>query len=610
MSDALRRLYQYATGRHGEKSAHRAEESEPDDKRPLVIRDLEKLLSVRLGVDRPKIHRVRIGIETVFSENGDEIVCEQTPRLVFGGDATHLRLCSKSVEKSKRPLVLAIERVCYDTVAMPIDVQVELLGLEPQFTLATDIDAPVAPPAVDNAIGRGIRSSSLRDDLWSARQKREPGDSRKLLLCAATPYSEPAANACFCSIEAIGFDSLFFFEHIVQRVPDEIAERLPRLFWSKGVAYSPTSSAKTLHHGAGQSAFYWVPLLYKYTTLLLNVRAYLVAQKLYANGDDIDRHPLSRAVDDLPQGESKVLFEYTDLHAVTTFIDEQLIGIHPRFCINDFRVDIVPLAYDTWAAAMEARTAHGSLSRVLTAYDSASTDANANRQTGSMRCDGEFDVYYIFSDNAHEPPDLLETSIVVQSEDTTEASYEDDDDDDASLSFKTPRSVYTTHNTPRPPPTLASFLSMAVVTGNNGASDGNVESSTPSPPLGAYSSETLTDNDAPIIGGPLMQTPRRIILSGKALPTHLISVDESDDRSSERSNQSLVDDESSVRSSSQSNPAVSSSSIGESSEQRFAAAQIVLRKANRRLRTMTNGTTYSDDDNNNSSLGSPEKDKK
>jgi hypothetical protein len=439
----------------------------PDE--PLVVGELRQRLEARYGADRaPTIHRFVMRSRIAVQEAS---VCVDTVFVVE--DQSHRYLFEEGPAPAQLPLALVIERTAHDTTLMPVAVQLGLRGLRSQF----------APPPSDGADDRSLSSedallAQIRDDLLDPQEKVRCVGGGRTLLSSVLMFHEPRSQTSFTSIDAIGFQVDFFFAHVATRVPNDLAVRYQRLFWRRRDARSPGSSNKSLHGLAGGAHdFYWVPASYKYTALLLSVHAYLSAH-------DAAGPACGTTVHELPTTHNCVLFEYGALHAAVDFIDEQLLGIHPRIYPRTLELTAVPFATVDWQALRdERRTADGD---------------DANDGTATMEMLVEHCIYYAFISDADEPP---MTSVSPSRSHTPESDSEvvyvgaqptgDDEEDEVSLNFQTPRSV---HPTPRPS-TLTGFFDLAIAAAVGAAP--------------VADSETLTDHGAAESPMLLLKTPLR-----------------------------------------------------------------------------------------------------
>lgn len=546
MSAALVRLYRLATGT-ADRATPRAVPAAPavaDE--PRIVSELRELLEARYGADcAPVIRRFVMRSRLAFHD-----AAYRPDTVLISDEEADRHLFEEGPVPAQLPLALAIERTAYDTTHMPVDVQLELRGLRPQFAGVND----------DKSLSRdGERPVLLRDDVLHPQEQVHRTDgSRRSLLSSALVFSEPLSQTKFSSIEAIGFRSKFFFDHIVTRVPDQLAVRYQRLFWQRAGALSPGSSNKSLHAAASvPQGFYWVPASYKYTVLLISVHTYLAVQDLA-----LDISALDPALYELPTAHNRVLFEYGALHAAVDFIDERLLGIHPRVYPRALSLAATPFAAVDWQAVVDERRA---VSLAQFDADSASTP---------MELLVEHSVYYAFFNNAEEAP-VLHTATSRSSTPGTdsEASYagtpdDDDEDDEVSLEFKTPRSV---NPTPRPS-TLTGFLSAAVAA------------------AAAADSATLTDyNNPQLRRSPVRPQPSpRLYLSPARAPplpppallhqTPLRSV-------ADVAGAAQSDDHSEVSPDTAVAAAAEQSSTSASIEARAVLTRAIVEKANQRLRS-------------------------
>lgn len=391
-------------------------------------------------------------------------------------DQSHRHLFEEGPAPAQLPLALVIERTAHDTTLMPVAVQLGLRGLRSQF----------APPPCDGADDRSLSTEDallvqIRDDLLDPQEKVRCVGGGRTLLSSVLMFNEARSQTSFTSIDAIGFQVDFFFAHVATRVPNELAMRYQRLFWRRRGALSPGSSNKSLHGMAGGAHdFYWVPASYKYTALLTSVHAYLSAHDIAGSAPSTTAH-------ELPTTHNCVLFEYGALHAAVDFIDEQLLGIHPRIYPRTLELTAVPFAAVDWQAVCDERR-------------TADADDVGGGSTTRMEVLVEHCIYYAFFSNADEPPlASVSPSRSQTPESDSEVGYvgaqpvvagaDDDEEDEVSLNFQTPRSV---HPTPRPS-TLSGFFDLAIAA---------AVGATP-----VAESETLIDHGA---GDPLLlRTPLR-----------------------------------------------------------------------------------------------------
>lgn len=432
MSASLVRLYRKVTGATDARATPPAPAVEPTE--PRIIREVRERLEVRFGANRaPAIYRYvmrsRISlqsIETVF------VVEEQTHRYLFEDGPSPAQL----------PLVLVIERTAHDTTLMPVAVQIGLHGLRSQY-------APPFAGADDRSLSSEDTSlAQVRDDVLDPQEKVRCVGGGRTLLSSVLVFHEPLSQTSFSSIDAIGFQPDFFFTNVATRVPTELALRYQRLFWRRRGALSPGSSNKSLHALAGGAHdFYRVPMSYTYTPLLLGVHAHLCAHDTTSLVRDATTH-------ELPTAHNCVLFEYGALHAAVDFIDEHLLGIHPRIDPRALELTALPFAAIDWQAVYDERRTRD--------------DDGDDTDDEHMEVLVEHCIYYAFVSSADEapltsvPPSRSQTPETDNEVDYTAAQPiavgNEDDEDEASLDFQTPRSV---HPTPRPS-TLAGFFDMAI----------------------------------------------------------------------------------------------------------------------------------------------------
>lgn len=470
MSNELVRLYRIATcapreaGASDQTTAAVAAADDNTFEQPRSIYELERLLDARYGsAHAPKIYWFVMHTKIQF--RAEAMAVHPTPYNVLTEftlqEPTHRHLVTDAAS-ARLPLALAIDRISYDAERMPIDIQLQLTGLQPQFVV--DAVAPASSPPLTRAPRRASEQRAatiqLRDDLLRARERVPRAGPGHALLASVRMFRDAISGATFSSIEALGFSAAFLFATIVTPVGEELARRYQRLLWpSRFGTFSPSSSNRSLHTSASP-AFYWLPVSYKYTPLLRNVHAYLAAQTM-CRDPSFDPTTADTSACELPATNSRVLFEYTALHAAVDFIESHLIGVHPR--INPRELLPIPLPFTSlnWASAERERSALGIVKESL----------------ADMELCVEHAVYYAFIDNAEEAPESLGSASVSPSLEsqggndndddntiittsTITDSY-DDDDDDASLEFQTPRSAPTTaRSTPRPL-TLTGFLDMS-----------------------------------------------------------------------------------------------------------------------------------------------------
>lgn len=537
MSDALRRLYRMATGADKEQrtAATAVGVSRPTVvpfEKPLLVQELEQLLETRYGVGAaPKIYCFPMRSRLTFDAQSGVLQSVAAPTDESGERPEHL------------PVALAIERIYYDTTYMPVDVQLQLHGLKPQF---------VTQEAALRKSGR-LPPIRVRDDVLPPR---ESSAYTRALLQSALVFKEPLSQTRFSSVEAIGFNAAFFFSAIAVPVSDELASRHQRLFWPGRAAFSPGSSNKSLHN-SGTLGFYWVPLSYKYTLLLVNVHAYMAVQDACRDpAFHFDCNTVDPAVYELPSTNTRVLFEYAALHAATDFIEEHLLGIHPRFYPPDLTLSALPFASASWSAVESERSA---LREPSALFDES--------ERPPMELYTEHLVYFAYFDKVDEQPgspapQSASPASLSERSDSRTGSYEesdDEDEDDASLNFTTPR---TANPTPRAA-TLASFLdgSAAALVSDTVSDHGFVRAS---PVRIQQSPARLSQSVLPHGAVP----PRRTSATQDA-PISMVDTAQSDDHSepSPTSEVSLV-------------PAVSEHS---SSELPAALTAEILRDANKRL---------------------------
>jgi hypothetical protein len=474
MSASLVRLLRMVTG--GGSTARDARPAAPAaavvPDEPRVVGELRDRLEARYGADRaPTIHRFVMRSRIAVQEAS---VCVETVFVVE--DQSHRHLFEEGPAPAQLPLALVIERTAHDTTRMPVTVQLGLRGLRSQF-------AP-PPPSSDGADDRSLSSedallAQIRDDLLDPQEKVRCVGGGRTLLSSVLVFDEPLSQTRFTSIDAIGFQVDFFFAHVATRVPNELAVRYQRLFWRRRDARSPGSSNKSLHGLAGGAHdFYSVPASYKYTPLLLSVHAYLSAHDAAGLARGTTEH-------ELPTAHNCVLFEYGALHAAVDFIDEQLLGIHPRIYPHAFELTAAPFAVVDWQALYDERR-------------TANDDDDNSDGVGTMEVLVEHCIYYAFISDADEPPMASVSPSRSHTPDSeSEVGYVgaqpagDDEEDEVSLNFQTPRSV---HPTPRPS-TLTGFFDLAIAAA-----------------VGAgpvVDSETLTDHGAAEPSPLLLKTPLR-----------------------------------------------------------------------------------------------------
>lgn len=431
MSDALRRLYRMATGADKEQRAAASADRTPalttvPFEKPLIVQELEQIFEMRYGVgNAPQIRYFPMRSKLTFDAQSGTL--KSTAAAPADGERPeHL------------PVALAIERIYYDTTHMPVDVQLQLHGLRPQFVTQEEARKTGRLPPI-----------RLRDDVLPPR---ESSRYTRTLLQSALVFKEPLSQTQFSSVEAIGFNATFFFSAIAVPVSDELASRHQRLFWPGRATFSPGSSNKSLH-SSGTLGFYWVPLSYKYTVLLINVHAYLAVQDACRDpAFHFDSNTVDPAVYELPSTNTRVLFEYAALHAAADFIEEHLLGIHPRFYPPDLTLSALPFASVSWSAVESERSA---LLEPSALFDGS--------ERPPMELYTEHLVYFAYFDNVDEQPgspalQSASPALLSQRSDSCTGSYEesddDEDEDDVSLNFTTPR---TANPTPRAA-TLAGFL--------------------------------------------------------------------------------------------------------------------------------------------------------
>lgn len=525
MSGGLVRLIKSVMRASQDKSDAAPAVAEPRDNRPPIVREIDALLSERFGAQRPEIFRYTMTSEIEVVSDPDGTLVPQCTNAFLSKEPEHRDLFTDGGEPAELPLALYIERVGYDTSRMPVDVQIEFRGLRPQFVVCSR----------DQSLDR--TGAALRDDVLLGGQSLLR--DRKTLLSSALLFTEPLSGTRFSSIEAIGFSGSFFFMHVAQRVPERLTGRLQRLFWAKQAVLSPSNSAKSLHAGAGIAAFYWVPLTYQYTALLRSVHTYLVVQQACQDpGTHFDARLTDGALYELPHGHNCLLFDHADLHRAVDFIEERLLGVHPRLLPNDTLVDMEPFGSLDWNTVVEERGAVGLGGAVRT----------------GLVCMVQFVVYYAFFSRADEQPPST------NSRSTPSASSYEGSADDQSLEFTTPRTVV--NNTPRLPtprlPTADAFVAAS-----------------------ATLSDTLPDYQALVqsplrlaLQQPILQSPLRVVSPRHVMPS---------------AGDVVLDHE-------RSGPtdASGTSPPGESTEARYAVARAVLATANAHLRAT--GTTKSTED--------------
>ena len=516
MSGGLVRLIRSAFGTKQEEAAAPASPGATVDQRPPLIRHIEQLLTERYGAQCPKIYRYRMTSQLSLHQSQDGTLKPSYTNQFWWSEREHRELFEDDGEPQQLPLVLHIERVAYETTRMPIDVQIEFCGLRPQFVIGTreqSLDRTRAP---------------LRDDILLANQPLMR--DRNTLLSSALLYSEPVTGAHFCSVEAIGFHASSFFA-MLQRVPESMANRIQRLFWSRHEALSPGNSTKSLHHSTGVGAFYMVPLSNRYTPLVRNVHTYLAVQQACLDpGFHFDT--VDSALFDLPCTSTAVIFEHADLHRAVDFIEDRLLGTHPRIHPNHTGLVMEPAAHVDWPSVILEREYR--------------PDVDAGGYLGLV-CTVQLVVYYVFVDRAEEQPPLARSHSDI---DDVASSYDECD----SVEFVTPRTAAA--GTPRVPATGTPRTSV----------QGAPRLPTAQEFVAANElSETVPDPQA------LVQSPLRLMMSPRSLfstPRRVIVPP---------SGPSVLSDDMSASDNS------GSTTPGESTELRYKQARLILDSLNAKL---------------------------
>lgn len=310
------------------------------------------------------------------------------------------------------PYALSVSLISYDARQMPLDTQISLLGFETEF---------------ERRMGERVpRDSSMRDHILIGKHEMPLGDKPRTLLTRPLVCTEPLTKLSFASVEAVGFNSAYFWKEQARRVPESKRARIARLFF-RG---PPTElNDATMQHGSDSGsrvAYFTVPLAYRYTSLIQRVHVYLTLQQLRRESVyEIDVDSIDPAVYELPSTSQHYIFEQSSLNAAVRYIDERLVDVHPTFDPKRLKVMLEPLTFDSWTDAWLARE---NVARTLdnNAHIEQRRRVYLPGERQNLTCEAVFRVYFaVFRQSVLDPAPRAAADAETESETDVPSSQTD-----------------------------------------------------------------------------------------------------------------------------------------------------------------------------------------
>lgn len=406
-----------ATAREAEHSAHRELIQQPDATRaddssigepaeqqaqppsnemrvhdievPMIVRKFARVLKRENLVRRTKISCVMLRAELrVLESDVRRGVVGYSQKMGLFVDATDTGGCDpkrwwQAINDTlfSMPYALSALLVGYDASEMPFDTQISLRG----FSTETERELGTRTPT----------DAELRDHILYADRVVPRGSKPFSLLTRPLVCEEPITGVTFASIEAVGFSSQDFWSNrVARRVPESKAASVARLF----ARPPPDSAAAAAVHGSdsGGRGFYYVPLEYHYTSLLVRVHVYLTLQALRRDSVyEIDAESIDPATYELPTNSKFVIFESGSLMAAIRYIDERLVNVHPVFQPGRLRAMLEPHQYNNWTDAWNSRQNTGrTLNAVSQAHGEAQRRVEYAGESKTLSCHATFLIFY------------------------------------------------------------------------------------------------------------------------------------------------------------------------------------------------------------------------
>jgi len=314
-------------------------------------------LSVRVEI-KPSVFQRDLSVS-------EEYACEVTTRYVI---AEHAKMFETPYLRPTLPYALEVACTGYNTEAMPIDLQLRMIGVNTQRE---------GDPAV-------------RDHVLPARSRvPRNSDEPHSLLTTALALHDEANDLSFASVEALGFDSRAFWDKVALAVPPAENRRAAALFPSAALLGASLATLDESSTGGRALAtrYYRVPLDYYYLGLLMRVHKYLGLR-------DARDHLPSCAIDarrwKVPLGSRHATFERAALEQTVRFVDARLVDAHPLFSPRNIAFRALPYDESDWKSAWDKRQ---SVSRAIAAQG-----RGAPRQSSvePMVFTADYSVYYTF----------------------------------------------------------------------------------------------------------------------------------------------------------------------------------------------------------------------
>lgn len=299
------------------------------------------------------------------------------------------------------PYALAVQLVGYDMSQMPFDLQVTLKGFATSGgrymadRAFTYIDAPLN----DVIVRRGCKVP---------RHTQTP----ESLLSRPLVCTERLTGVRFASIEAVGFDSRYFWALVAVRANEAKNSDYARFFVSLGTSATVGGDPSALHGSAsnsGRYGFYYVPKKYRFTSLLVRVHTYLVLQRVrHESTYEIEPDAINARHYKLQETDENVIFEANSLKEVVRYVDDCLVNAHPLFFPMKCTANLQPVMHTSWMDAWTAYRNAENARNVIEQVRSAGVEYHRlDQEDKEFTCTLEFLIHFVVFrqyGNLFEPP--------------------------------------------------------------------------------------------------------------------------------------------------------------------------------------------------------------